>query len=164
MSELDDIKVIVNVELKGLETDTIEVISDLFEQELAQPLTLSRNRELSEAKKNFRKSIKLMPDSLETIEDTITSINVQPVFDGNGECETCMIEEDVLEELKELESEVKTFPEYYYKTDIDLLGEKINIRKRIEKGSNIIIRDVSTENLAEQIVDLLNNGSIKVED
>ena len=160
MSELDNIKLIVNVELKGLETNTIEVISDLFEQELAQPLTLSRNKELSEAEENFRKSIKPIADTLKS------NYNPRFLIDCNGECacEERMIEEEVLEELKELKSEVKTFPEYYYKTNSDLLGEKINIRKRIEKGSNIIIRDVSTENLAEQIVKLLNNGSIKVED
>lgn len=86
------------------------------------------------------------------------------LIDCNGECACaeCMIEEGQLSELKELESDTKLFPEFY-KLGGFSTGYIWRVRQRVDTGHREIM-GVGSEYISEQIVDLLNNGTIKVEE
>lgn len=84
------------------------------------------------------------------------------LIDCKGECacDEGMIDNDELEELKELELEVKTFPEFYKNDN--------TIYQRTENHSGYKILGINRANVdnyeevLNNIVDLLNNGTITI--
>lgn len=84
------------------------------------------------------------------------------LIDCNGECacDKCMIDKANLEDSK---TNVKTFPEFY-------LNNERFIYQRFESSEDkilIVLKDTNIENCKEvgiQLVNLLNNGTIKIEE
>lgn len=81
------------------------------------------------------------------------------LIDCNGECacDKCMIDEP---NLKGSKTSVKTFPEFYYSMR-GIFGYS-TIYQRQDNGNKELINKIYNEDLAKQIVDLLNDGTIKL--